>query len=169
MFERLLATHSRGEPAEVTGRLVEQLCLYDWPFNVRELDLVVRRLLALRKNLAVLNRSDLPQHILLPRASQGVAAEQAPAGASAATPTRAVAPANHVETKAERTERELTLLLAALRRHDGIIARAAEEVGITRQKAYRLMGDNAIDREELRGSKTEAAPRAGSHRSGGRG
>ena len=47
LFSHLLHSHSGGQSPEVDPRLVEQLCLYDWPFNVRELDFLVRRLLVL--------------------------------------------------------------------------------------------------------------------------
>src|SRR5450759_1368356 len=56
LFSHLLRLHSRGRPPEVEPRLVEQLCLHDWPFNVRELDLLVRRLLVLNGHEPILRR-----------------------------------------------------------------------------------------------------------------
>jgi DNA-binding NtrC family response regulator len=41
-------------------------------------------------------------------------------------------------------------LVAALRAADGNVTRAAAILGITRQRAYRLMDSNAVDLDALR-------------------
>jgi len=136
LFSHLLRLHSGGRPSEVEPRLVEQLCLYDWPFNVRELDLLVRRLLVLHGLEPVLRRSCLPEQILHGPASTGK------------TSTGSLAPAqpipNSPEAHRARRERELSQLTEALRAHNGSVARAAAEVGISRQRAYRLMEASGI-------------------------
>ena len=43
--------------------LIERLCAHDWPFNVRELALLARRLLALHPDAAVLNRGMLSSEL----------------------------------------------------------------------------------------------------------
>ncbi len=136
LFSYLLQLHSGGRPPEVEPRLVEQLCLYDWPFNVRELDLLVRRLLVLHGHEPLLRRSFLPEDILNRRA-----ASARTSGGSLATPsTGNVQPApNTPESHRARRERELAQLTEALRAHNGSVARAAASVGISRQRAYRLM------------------------------
>src|SRR6478609_4123782 len=45
----------------VDVRVVERLCLYDWPFNVRELGLLVRRLLVLHGTEPMLKLQHLPE------------------------------------------------------------------------------------------------------------
>jgi transcriptional regulator of acetoin/glycerol metabolism len=109
----------------VDSALIERLCLYDWPFNVRELDLVTRQVIALHGDEKKLVRAMLPSRML------GAPSTSAPAVPHVA----AAAAAPDIET-----------LLAVLRKHDGNISRASAELGIRRQKAYRLM---------------EAAPRPG--------
>jgi transcriptional regulator with PAS, ATPase and Fis domain len=149
LFSYLLQIHSGGRPPEVEPRLVEQLCLYDWPFNVRELDLLVRRLLVLHGHEPVLRRSFLPEHILDRRAAAAKTS-----GVSFATPsigTMQPAP-NTPESHRVRRERELAQLTEALRAHNGSVARAAVSVGISRQRAYRLMeaggGAGAVESDE---------------------
>ncbi len=140
LFTHLLRLHSGGRPPEVEPRLVEQLCLYDWPFNVRELDLLARRLLVLHGHEELLRRSHLPEHILTPPAKgEPVPAPVAPVGSGAVSP----AP-NKPESHRARRERELSLLTEALRVHKGSVARAATAVGISRQRAYRLMEASGI-------------------------
>ena len=135
LFTHLLRLHSGGRPPEVEPRLVEQLCLYDWPFNVRELDLLARRLLVLHGHEELLRRSYLPEHILNPPAKgEPVPAPVAQVGSGAV----AAAP-NSPQSHRARRERELFLLTEALRAHKGSVARAAAAVGISRQRAYRLM------------------------------
>jgi DNA-binding NtrC family response regulator len=139
LFSHLLRLHSGGRPPEVEARLVEQLCLHDWPFNVRELDLLARRLLVLHGHEELLRRSHLPEHIL----NRPVAGEPAPAPV-ASVGSGAVSAPNKPESHRARRERELSLLTEALRAHKGSVARAAAAVGISRQRAYRLMEAGGI-------------------------
>ena len=44
----------------VEPRLIEALCLYDWPFNVRELVTLVRRVMVLHGHEPQLGRRHLP-------------------------------------------------------------------------------------------------------------
>jgi len=46
---------------------------------------------------------------------------------------------------------ELPTLLSALRAAGGNVARAAAMLGITRQRAYRMMESHAVDLEAIRG------------------
>ncbi|MFC1642511.1 sigma 54-interacting transcriptional regulator [Myxococcota bacterium] len=132
LFGRLLSRHAAGSPPPVDARLVERLCLYDWPFNVRELELLVRRLVALRGRGFVLQREHLPKRCLEPNAD-------------------CVPPSGAPEDADERAERELAALAASLRAHGGNVARAAQKLGISRQRAYRLMATtDTIDWKALR-------------------
>jgi transcriptional regulator of acetoin/glycerol metabolism len=119
LFMSLLAKGLGGRPRPtVDSALIERLCLYDWPFNVRELDLVTRQVLALHGDQKKLVRTMLPSRMLEPGAT--------PVPAVAAIPS--VAPPVDLET-----------LLVVLRSHGGNVSRAAAALGISRQKAYRLM------------------------------
>ena len=64
LFSQLLRDIVGAGPVPaVEGELVERLCLYDWPFNVRELVQLVRRLLVLRASETTLRAEHLPDRI----------------------------------------------------------------------------------------------------------
>jgi DNA-binding NtrC family response regulator len=63
LFARLLHEASGGRPPAVDPLLIEQLCLYDWPLNVRELATLVRRLLVLRGHEGLLKLDHLPARL----------------------------------------------------------------------------------------------------------
>jgi transcriptional regulator with AAA-type ATPase domain len=130
VVQELLREHSGGHSPELDARFVEALCTHDWPFNVRELDLLVRRVLVLHGHEAVLKRTHLPAALR---------------GESAARSR----PAEGVD----RDEHELSQLVACLRKHKGNVARAAADVGISRQRAYRLMESRGdVDLDAFRGA-----------------
>jgi DNA-binding NtrC family response regulator len=138
LFMRLLADHSGGRPPGVEPRVIERLCLYDWPFNVRELDLLVRRLLVLDTE-GYIRRSHLPEALRPPARATTPAPE----------PRR---PRGPVEKQA-RDEQDLAALITALRMERGNVARAAAAAGLTRARAYRLMEQRPdVDLDELRES-----------------
>ena len=121
LFDWFLRKHSGGHPPLVEPRLIEALCLYDWPTNVRELELLARRLVGLRTGEGPLKRADLPEH-MLERGSGGAAGTSKPADGFGA-----------------KDARDLSNLVQALRLHAGNVARAAAEAGIARSRAYRLL------------------------------
>jgi transcriptional regulator with AAA-type ATPase domain len=127
LFARLLLSASGARPPAVDVRLVEQLCLYDWPFNVRELALVVKRLLVLHGGEPKLKAQHLPERLAR------VAGKPSPDERSQEPP---VAEAGAV---ANTEPPDLPRLLSALRASGGNVARAAQALGISRQRAYRLM------------------------------
>ena len=96
------------------------LCLHDWPGNVRELELLARRMLAFWGDQETLTQEHV-QHCL----------QQAPGTADA--PSRPPAPVCGRDTV------EIKRLLEALRTCRGNVVRAASAVGISRQRAYRLL------------------------------
>ena len=130
LFGHFLSDAAGGKPPPVEPALIERLCLYDWPFNVRELALLARRLLAVHGDEPLLKASHLPERIA------GKAEAPAPSGRS----KRAEA----------RDDEHLTAFVAALRDHEGNVAQAARAVGISRQRAYRLMGAASSDDDEPR-------------------
>src|SRR6185436_21186322 len=98
------------------------LCLYDWPFNVRELALLVKRLLVLHGAESQLKVKHLPPRL------RGEAAVAATAKGQAETSN----------ADAELEPPDLASLLEALRASNGNVARAAQTLGISRQRAYRM-------------------------------
>jgi hypothetical protein len=118
LFARFLHESSGGHPPGVDPLLVERLCLYDWPLNVRELLTLVRRLLVLYGHERSLKLDFLPSRL------RGL-----PAGAARSEPL----------DQDERDDADYARLVEALRGHAGNVSRAATAVGISRQRAYRLM------------------------------
>ena len=109
-----------GKPPDVDHKFAEQLLLYDWPLNVRELYRLARQLLALHSSEPVLRRSLLP-----PRIREAGKLPDEPEQA----PTRS----------ATQDEEAFNKLVSALRAHAGNVARAATALGISRARAYRLL------------------------------
>jgi transcriptional regulator of acetoin/glycerol metabolism len=127
LFSRLLMEHTGARPPAVDVRLMERLCLYDWPFNVRELALLVKRLLVLHGAEATLKLSHLPERMRGDATPDAKARRPEPSQGSVA----------------------LSDLLAALRHSGGNVAKAAAELGISRQRAYRMM-QGQVDLDALR-------------------
>jgi transcriptional regulator with PAS, ATPase and Fis domain len=135
LFSRLLAAIGQGNAPAVESDFVERLCAHDWPFNVRELVLLVRRLLVLHSGESTLRALHLPDRM----------------GEPVVAPARPVEPRAAAASDAAASEPvELPALVAALRASGGNVARASALLGITRQRAYRLMEGNAIDLDALR-------------------
>ena len=128
LFSRFLAEIGQGTAPALECALVERLCVHDWPFNVRELMLLARRLMVLHGAEGTLRASHLPERIGAPSPPRRTP------GALAAAPERI----------------GLAELVEALRASAGNVARAASKLGITRQRAYRLIEDQEVDLEALR-------------------
>jgi DNA-binding NtrC family response regulator len=147
LVTRLLQDQAGGQPPQLEARAVERLCLYDWPFNLRELDLLVKRMLVMHPDGRI-RKSDLPDAIraasadepAAPAAGKGTAAGAAPAAPAAKAP-RPRTP----EDRQARDDQDLAALKEALRAARGNVVRAAEAAGMTRQRAYRLMGQRGGD------------------------
>jgi DNA-binding NtrC family response regulator len=140
LFARAFAEQSAGQAPALDAELVERLCVYDWPFNVRELVLLAQRLRVLCGDRLSLELKDLPGHL------QGQ-----PPPADPRAPERAAAPGPALASETV----ELPALLMALRSSGGNVAQAATLLGISRQRAYRLM-QGQVDLQELRERLREA-------------
>ncbi|HEX2873655.1 MAG TPA: sigma 54-interacting transcriptional regulator [Polyangiaceae bacterium] len=142
LFSHFLDKYSGGRAPAVDGRLLEHLLLQAWPGNVRELELLARRLLALHGAEPVLRRSHLG-------AEPSRAPSQPPASQKRADPS-------------QDTD-DLRRLRAAFAVH-GNLSRAAREAGISRQRAYRLLGERTpaeLLEGESYGPRSEQAGEAG--------
>jgi DNA-binding NtrC family response regulator len=120
LFAQFLKHLSGGRPPAVEARVVEALCLHDWPENVRELELLTRRLLAVHGHEPTLRRAHLPPPIAALNDDQ----------TSSRRPS---------SVPQERREHDLSRLKEALAANGGNVKAAAEALGISRQRIYRLL------------------------------
>lgn len=122
LFQHFINHYAGGRPPELEAKLVESLCVYDWPSNVRELEQLSRQLLAVHGLEPMLKRSQLPAQLLarLPPTSESIPP-----------------PANGEQC--ERREHDLQRLAVALRKTQGNVASASALLGFSRQRAYRLL------------------------------
>jgi transcriptional regulator of acetoin/glycerol metabolism len=151
LFARLLRDASGGTPPAVEPKLVEALCLYDWPFNVRELVTLVRRVMVLHGHEPQLGRRHLPTRF---RVDDAAGNPVRPGRRGGPTPALSVEsePSGKVGG-GDRDEEDFARLLIALRSQGGNVSRAAGAIGISRQRAYRLMQARPeVDLPGLRGS-----------------
>ncbi|MBN1612757.1 MAG: sigma 54-interacting transcriptional regulator [Polyangiaceae bacterium] len=117
LFQHLLSKHSAGYAPSVHATAVEYLCTRDWPGNVRQLELLARRILVLLGTRDTITREDLERCLQEDPAS---AAAEVPATMSSSRP-------------------EVQQLLHALAAHRGNVVRAAAALGISRHRVYRLL------------------------------
>ncbi|MEI9937242.1 MAG: sigma 54-interacting transcriptional regulator [Pseudomonadota bacterium] len=122
LFQHFINHYSGGRPPEIEAKLIEALCVYDWPSNVRELEQLSRQLLAVHGLEPMLKRSSLPaqQQARLPATSESIP------------------PPSNGELS-ERGDYDLQRLAAALAQTNGNVASAAALLGFSRQRAYRLL------------------------------
>ena len=130
LFIQLLAEHW-APPPEVSVDMIERLCIHDWPFNVRELVNLVKKLVVFHGGLGKLTARQLPDRIRIGNAPRPTLT---PTHAPAAKPNRAT----------------LEDLMAALQQASGNVTQAARMLGITRQRAYRLLEAGGVDLTALR-------------------
>jgi transcriptional regulator with PAS, ATPase and Fis domain len=124
LFALMLKQYGGEGAPQVEPKVIETLCLYDWPLNVRELALLARQLLATHGDEQVLRRTHIPDRI--------VGRERVDGGsAGTGLPKRT--------WRKTDDKSELKALLDALRTHTGNVARAAEAIGVSRARAYRLL------------------------------
>ena len=128
LFQCFVTNYSGGRPPEIDSKLIECLCLYHWPGNVREMEQLARRLLAVHGVEPLLKRSFLPES-LLSRLPQGSVSRPPPEG-----------------PLSERREYDVRRLAQALKQTAGNVSAAAALVGFSRQRAYRLLdGQNPTE------------------------
>ncbi len=114
---------------ELTSEAAELLLTYDWPMNVREVVQVARQMAVLHRDAKRWSAN------LLPEAIQQLSG----------SPARSVAPPAVDATGMSRTPTEMARetdgaqLLAALTECGGNLSQAAARIGISRQRAYRLL------------------------------
>jgi transcriptional regulator with PAS, ATPase and Fis domain len=135
LFSLFLRTHATGPIPALDADLVERLCVHDWPFNVRELCQLGKQLLILHGGVSTLGARHLPARIGAHTPSTDLTNES---------------PKSSLTTESTPT---LPMLLSALRASGGNVAHASAMLGITRQRAYRMMEAHAVDLDALRAEK----------------
>jgi transcriptional regulator with AAA-type ATPase domain len=138
LFAQFLKQQSGGRPPAVEARLIEALCLHDWPENVRELEVLTRRLLAVHGHEPTLRRQHLP-------------AELTALNDDATTGQRPSSPPQ------DRREHDLTRLKKELDGNGGNVKAAAAALGISRQRIYRLLDAEALSSGGSGGSGGDGA------------
>ncbi len=151
LFLHYLAEKSGGRPPAIEADLAERLCVYDWPFNVREVVLLAQRLVVLHAGEAALTAQHLPQR-MNDTIDARLSVLPAPATMdSAASGLASAADAQCVPSPSASPERdELSELVVALRTTGGNVSRGAAMLGISRQRAYRLLEGKDVDLDALR-------------------
>ena len=141
LFSRLWSALGDGSEPKLEFDFVERLAVHDWPLNVRELVLLVRRLRVFCDKEPSLRARHLPARI-----GEPVEPEKSERA------TRAESRPQHEKPKepASSERVELSELIAALRASQGNVAKASALLGITRQRAYRLIEGHAVDLDDLR-------------------
>jgi two-component system, NtrC family, response regulator PilR len=126
--EHFLAKYGEQMAKPVTAisrEAMDLLCAHDWPGNIRELENVIERAVALEATPAILPDS-------LPAAIRGELASQKMAGAAAAVAVAADAlPASGFDLEAHVKEIERNYIAEALKRADGVQVKAAELLGMS--------------------------------------
>lgn len=136
LFTHFLRQETGGRPPDLEAKLVEALCLYRWPLNVRELLLLARRLMGVHGHEEILKRSHLPERIL----------GHAPTGENPGDLD--MEDQQPVRRKTD-DETQFKALVESLHRHGGRVVKAAAAIGISRARAYRLISahpDFSLDR-----------------------
>ena len=126
LFQYFVHHYSGGRPPRIEAKLIEALCLHEWPRNVRELEHVARQVLAVNGLEPTLKRSLLPRELL----------DTLPLTTDSALPPVAAEPM-------ERRDHDMSRLAEALQQTQGSVAQSAALLGISRQRVYRLLGGDS--------------------------
>jgi transcriptional regulator of acetoin/glycerol metabolism len=157
LFSKIIEQNlGQAAPPRLDPLLIERLCAHAWPFNVRELTLLVRKLLALHPNAAVLDHTAFSEPL---GADSGIGLPTPPAG----QPTLEYS-GRHIRDPNKPT------LLAALRANKGNVKKTAEALGVSRSRVYRLMDKiDLLDLPAIRRREGEPADADGTDPGNGEG
>ena len=130
LFFALLQRHG-GARAQLSAGVAERLCLHGWPLNVRELEMLALKLTSSGEVGSAAMLSALGE--------RGAHAEhRAPPADSEAR--EAIAVPGRPGADAYYEESEMRALVAALAACGGNVSKAAQSLGLSRPKAYRMLG-----------------------------
>ena len=139
LAEHFLRTQGQPgrEPLRLGAEAVRALMGHDWPGNVRELQNRIQRATLLCQGGEV-----TPADLGLDDSVASAEAAPTPRTHASSEARPAAAPASSEEIEAERRS-----IIAAIEAHGGVIARAAAELGLSRQALYRRMDRLGISLE----------------------
>ena len=141
LLDHFLQESNRMNTREVrlSSSVVQLLCGYSWPGNVRELQNLIERLVIMADSDTIVAR-ELPSYITAEPETKGSVAPSCRIEATntgRAELTSGPLPGNSTHKSLKDMEKEE--VVAALRRHGWVQARAARELGLTqRQMGYRI-------------------------------
>ena len=122
LIDHFLARYGNGRVSACSPAVWEALLAYDYPGNVRQLQHIIQRAVAVAQG-TVLETGDLSEEVLASRSAP-------PAGEGTVAAAR------------ERAERDM--IVATLARHHGEISSAARELQVSRTTMWRLMKKHGI-------------------------
>jgi DNA-binding NtrC family response regulator len=126
LFER-----RTGNRPVLSASFAERLCSCDWPLNVRELDMLAQRSALGRASGDALDTAQLP-------ALRNGGEHEASAPPTADAPRNVSVPGRKASDQFY-AEQELRVLVAALTECNGNVTKAATTLGLSRQRAYRML------------------------------
>jgi len=152
LFQRMLSGSPLAE-VPVRASFVEALCLHAWTMNVRELVQTAHRARVLLADASELSGSQLRSLLVESERGRSVSPSEPPgyAASEASGEYQSVAPRNARESEEQRllgvrrfawlqrNRDNLKVLLESLQRTGGNISQSARELGISRQRAHRLL------------------------------
>lgn len=128
----------------LSPEVAEQLCVYDWPLNIREVVQLAERTKAIHGDVSELQLHHLPERIAT-FTSPGSAQQRTPDSSPHLLPS---APPESGEAPRDRLAQQLA---DALREARGNVTSAARQMGVSRPMAYRLLKRLPdLDPEEIR-------------------
>ena len=138
LARHFLDRHAAGRALSLTPEAAHALEQHDWPGNVRELDNRIQRAVLVCENGPI-----VPSHLGLSGepASQPARASVPASAPPASSPPSAGGDTPHARAAAPNAleEAERAVVESALERAQGVVSRAAAELGLSRQALYRRM------------------------------
>jgi DNA-binding NtrC family response regulator len=133
LARHFLARHSAGRTLALTPEASLALEQHDWPGNVRELDNRIQRAVLVCENGPI-----QPSHLGLSERESNPVPLSAPAFTPSGAPPASV-PASAPFAPNPLADAERAVVESALERAQGVVSRAAAELGLSRQALYRRM------------------------------
>src|ERR1043165_9490004 len=162
LIQHFLAKHAKGADRrvrKVTPGAMEALLAYSWPGNVRELESAIESAYALGHS-EELRLEDLPQQIVAgtsgaatpphTEAPDQISAEhvlQSPPPLTSATPPHPLQPAASGSGIFKLDALEKDALIRALQASHGNKSKAADLLGVSRKRLYRMLHDYGIEKD----------------------
>ena len=130
-FVQRFARDMRRPGAELSAEALDALMRHAWPGNIRELENVLERAVALETTAAI-RLASLPDHLLVVAPTAGSAPRSTlPARARSPSPPTPLFPDEGFDLERHVQDIEREYLAEALRRADGVKMRAADLLGMS--------------------------------------